>query len=203
MVVTTIFMAFKIQNEKIAVWQNEHFYLFWICVISIVLIYTLLFCKKHIARRFPINLILLVYASVCKTYVLSEFLYPGETKLVSDSIFHIFMLISFGFAGMTLYSLTRRTHILIHHGMLWGTISYLIAYTILFCYTHATYKFLILSMFVVPLLLLYVAVDTHMIIKAHRYGISADDYLVGYIILYIDFFTQFRHIKNLLCKKKR
>ena len=182
-------MAIKIAHGSIAIWQNDHFYLFWICVISIFCIYSLLFCKKYIARRFPGNLILMVYASVCKTYVLSEFLYPGETKLVSDSIFHIFMLISFGFAGMTLYSFTRRTHILIHHGLLWGTISYLIALTILLCYSNATYKFFIFSSLIVPLLLLYVAVDTHMIIKAHRYGISADDFLVGYIILYIDFFT--------------
>ena len=107
----------------------------------------------------------------------------------SDHIFHIFLLISSGFLGMMVYSMVRRTHILIHHGVLWGYLTYFIAAAVLFFHTQITYKLLIFTSFLVPVMLLYVAVDTHMIIKAHRYGVSADDHFAGYIILYIDFFT--------------
>ena len=90
---------------------------------------------------------------------------------------------------MMVYSLLRRTHILIHHGVLWGTLTYYIAVIGLFFNTQISYKLLLLTSFLVPIMLLYVAVDTHMIIKAHRYGVSTGDHFVGYIILYIDFFT--------------
>lgn len=54
----------------------------------------------------------------------------------------------------------------------------------------------------VVLSLLFVAIDTQMIMNDRKYGIGYDDYIVAALIIYMDFIRMFLEILRLFGEKK-
>ena len=62
---------------------------------------------------------------------------------------------------------------------------------------------LVYTCFGVILALVFVAIDTRIIIKDRNYGITQDDYIVAALILYLDVLRIFVHLLRLLGSRKR
>jgi FtsH-binding integral membrane protein len=60
----------------------------------------------------------------------------------------------------------------------------------------------IYSFFGTLMALIFVIIDTQMLLNNHKYGIGKDDYIRAALIIYIDFINIFMHLLRLLGKKK-
>ena len=118
------------------------------------------------------------------------------------SVFHVFVMTSASFVGMTLYALTTKHDISVYWSLASGASVCMLTFTILLFFINNKAVYLIYSMFGVILGLLFVAIDTRMIIKDRKYGIGLDDYVVGALLLYLDILQIFIHLLRLFGSRK-
>ena len=116
---------------------------------------------------FPLNLFVLGLVSLTEAYNISMLL--NDKLLVNVTIITIMWTSSL--FGMNVYALWKRTFILIHRGLLWGLFTLLVSAIILFICKPTFWPITLTCLFVLPLFLIYVALDTNLIIKTHRYGV--------------------------------
>ena len=112
------------------------------------------------------------------------------------------MITSAGFVGMSAYAILTKRNLLIHMGVLWGMVIVTLCLLILILFTAMPMLILMYSGIGVLFMLIFIAIDTQMIIKGRKYGIGCDDYIVGSLILYLDFLELFIHLLRLFGNKK-
>ena len=142
-----------------------------------------LICCKHVGRMVPINYVLLATITGCQSYLLSEIC--GE--YTPESVFLVFFIASVSFAAVTLYALFTKRDVTIHYSMMFGACACLLVVSILLLFTNFSGMLIFYSALGTIVTLLFVVVDTQMIINDKKYGIGYDDFIVAALVLYLDF----------------
>lgn len=117
-------------------------------------------------------------------------------------MFFVFSIASSGFVGMSTYAIFTKRDLLIHYAVLWGMVVVTFFLGILMIFFATPMLLMLYSGLMTLVMLIFIAVDTQMIVKGRKYGITHDDYIVGALILYLDFLELFLHLLRLLGDKK-
>jgi FtsH-binding integral membrane protein len=106
---------------------------------------------------------------------------------------------------MTVYSLCARRDVGVRGSILTGSFFAGAALgVVLTQYSNTGFLiYLAISCLFVFIGMTFVAIDTQMMLKERRYGISSDDYVVAALMLPIDFINVFTHICSVVRKKKK
>ena len=156
----------------------------------ILVIEILIFCVTSIARSSPANIILLAVFTLCFAYLIGFICYFYEPIAVVAALLLTFA----GFVGMTIYAFVTKTDLTIWWAWLFGISLAFIVLGLVFLFVYNQIAYLIYCMIGVILGLIYVAFDTQLIIGGKKYQISAEDFIVGAMILYIDFIMIFLYL---------
>lgn len=171
-------------------------WLYWVSFgITFAVLISLMCCHK-VARKVPINYILLFIFTVFESYMVASIsiFYAVESILIAVT------LTAGLFTGLTLFACFTKTDFTVCRGLVWGgAIIILFAVFLVFIYPS---RYILLGICVVILLLLciFVIYDTQQIANKGKYGLSVDDYIVGALLLYtvsdlfIDYAGYYHHL---------
>ena len=146
----------------------------------------------------PINYILLGFITFSEAYLLSMIC----AEYTPESVFQAFMLTTSAFVGTSIYAVTTKHDITIFYSIMWGSVFLFFGVMILMLFTSSPAIRLTYFFFGALFALFYVVIDTQMIMKNRKYGISYDDYIIGALILYLDFIQLFLEILRLFGDRK-
>ena len=88
---------------------------------------------------------------------------------------------------MSSYAVTTKHDITVYASMLWGMSACMLMFAIIMIFTASPLINMIYSFFGVGAALLYIIIDTQMIMNNRKYGIQHDDYIKAALMLYLDF----------------
>lgn len=116
----------------------------------------------------------------------------------------VFIVATSSFVGMTLYGLCAKRDVGVRGSILTGAFFGGAALgAVLTQFPKSEIIYLSVSCLFVFIGLTFVAIDTQMMLKERRWGISTDDYVVAALMLFIDFINVFTHICSVVRKKKK
>ena len=150
------------------------------------------------ARTVPTNFILLGIITLTESYLLSMI----TSQYTPESVFAVFVLTAAGFIGLSMYALHTQTDLVMYMGVVWGMSFVFLAMSIMFIFIRTPFLLMVLSAFGVMFSLIFIAVDTQMIISQRKYQVSHDDYIIGSLILYLDFIELFINLLRIFGDRK-
>ena len=140
-------------------------------------------CNKRLGRKVPLGYIILGLITWCQAYLLSLI----TAEYTAESVFVVFLISSVGFLAATVYALTTKVNIQIHYSMAFGAMASLLTVSILLIFTRVSGLLILYSFIGTLVTLLFVVIDTEIIINERKYGIGYDDFILAALLLYLDF----------------
>ena len=160
-----------------------------------------LICGRSIARKVPINFILLAIFTFAESYMVSYI----SSYYAADNSDTVIMagagtvLITF---ACTLYACTTKTDFTMMGGMIWClsmSLMMLALFSWIFAFNNFMYNAITaLCIFLFGIFLIY---DTQLIVGKGKHKLSLDDYIVGAMIIYLDIITIFLYLLQLLSRR--
>ena len=116
----------------------------------------------------------------------------------------VFIMTTSAFIGMTIYGFAARRDIGVKSSIISALLSALVALVIIMTqFKNSDIIYISFCSIFIFVAIVFVAIDTQMILKERRYGITQDDYVVATLVLVVDFFNIFTHTCKAIAKKKR
>jgi FtsH-binding integral membrane protein len=162
-------------------------------VLSIVLICAL-GCSKSLARKVPINYILLGLFTFCESWIVASLCSLYDPKLVVMAAFMTAGLV----ISLTVYACTTKTDFTLCGASLFILFACLIMFGIFAFLFADRIMYDIYCCLGVALFGVYLVFDTQMIMGGKTHQISMDDYVFAAIMLYIDILQLFIFILKFL-----
>jgi len=178
----------------------------WLWILALVMaVFTeiAIICCRHLARKVPINFMMLFFFTICEAYVLAATcVYYAATQ--PDVTLQAFMGTAMITLACTLYAFFTKRDM-----SLGGSMFFLLPMTLLFLFmmmfifglTGNVIGYDIIIALIVLILGIYIIVDTQMIVGKGRWKLSLDDYILGAMVLYVDIITVFLYLLALFAKK--
>lgn len=180
--------------------QTENFYLFWSAIGVYAICDLMLICQRHLSRQAPINYVILLLATLCQGWILS---FTTHTY-TPQSVFMVFIVATSAFLGMTLYGLCARKDVGVRLSILSGAVAGGVALGfVLTQFSESEIIYLAISCLFVFISLVFVCIDTQMMLKERHFGITPQDYIVGTLLLWVDFVNLFNAVYKAYKWKKR
>ena len=194
LLLTVIFVIVAHNSLSFNTFQIENIWLFYVClVISIICMYAL-GCYQKIARKVPLNYILLLVFTLCESYIVSFIAsrYDRDTVLIAASLTAAMTI------GLTLYAIFTKTDFTTCGGILMVCCVCLIFGGILSIFFHNKWLRLILAILGVILFGIYLVYDTQLVIGKNKNKYSIDDYIMAAMNLYIDIIQIFLYLLQIV-----
>ena len=172
-----------------------------VAAILIIITEIALLCCKGLARKVPVNYLLLLLFTCCEAYLVSAI-----CSAYSLSQPEIIIAAGAGTAMITLactaYAFTTKTDFTIMGGLMWVLMMTVLILTIatwVLRWNTFLYNFIIaICIFIFGIFLIF---DTQLIVCKGRHKLSLDDYIIGAMIIYLDIITIFLYLLELLAKR--
>ena len=161
--------------------------------INIVTLYALA-CYRNVARKVPLNYILLAIFTLTECYTISIItgLTDGMTVLMAGSLTAAVTV------SLTIYAFKTKTDFTTCGGFLFVCIAALIVGSIIGAIVRSKILNLVLCVLGVIIYGLYLIFDTQLLVGKNRHAFSIDDYIVAAMFLYIDIIQIFLYILQIL-----
>jgi FtsH-binding integral membrane protein len=181
-----------INDVRMFIQQNTA--LFWVSVIlSLILIIPLL-CFKNVAKKVPLNYILLISWTICEAYMVAVVCSIFEPNVVLIAAGCTLVVTG----AITIYACFAKEEFSFLGGFLSSSI------TLLFLFSLMVFFFpfmnTLLCIFGVFLYSLYLLFDTQMIIGRFDSELSVDDYILASLTIYLDIIQIFLYILQLVAR---
>jgi protein lifeguard len=164
-----------------------------------------LICARHLARKAPINYIILLIFTICEAYMLSSTcIYYAATS--PGTVMQAFIGTAMIVLACTGYAFTAKNDFTTKGAFVW-----ILAMTLMFCGLfflplfwatgHVGFWYnviLVLCVFILGILLIH---DTQLIVGKGRWRLGIDDYILGALILFVDIITILYYMLMLFGKK--
>jgi FtsH-binding integral membrane protein len=183
-------------------WWVVTYWGWWVAALMIAIFVEIaLICCRHLARKSPVNYILLAIFTICEAYSVSAtcIYYAAQSPWVVIEAFC-------GTAAITLactaYAFTTKNDFTYGGGFIWLIVTalmFMLIIMIITTFSYILYDLLIALM--VFLLGMFLIHDTQLIVGKGKWRLSMDDYIIGALILYIDIITIFLYLLALFGKK--
>jgi FtsH-binding integral membrane protein len=135
----------------------------------------------------------------CQSYLVSMIC----AEYSAESVFYVFLITSVTFFATTVYAFTTKINIEIHKSMFVGIAACSLLVSVLLIFTRIPGMLIFYSFLGTVITLLFIVIDTEMIINSHKYGITYDDYIVAALVLYLDFINLFLELLRLFGQPKK
>lgn len=194
LLITSIFCGFSTLSESFSAFQARNMWLFFLCLISSIVILCMLYCCRDMARKVPTNYILLFSFTFCESYIVSTI-----CGFTSGKIVMMAAVMTLGITvALTIYAMTTKTDFTVQ-----GSLIYIMGMALLlFCFfsyfTDNKVFHIIITLITIIFYGIYLVYDTQLIAGAHKYSLEIDDYIIGAMILYVDIITLFLELIRLL-----
>jgi FtsH-binding integral membrane protein len=177
----------------------------WVtCLLMAIFTEIAIICCRHLARKVPINFLMLLVFTACEAYTLSAtcVYYAAVQPGVALKAFCGTAMMSL---ACTLYAFTTRKDFTYGGGLMW-ILSFTLLFFVLillpiFSIEGNYIGYDILIAIIVGILGIYMIHDTQLIIGKGRWKLSLDDYILGAMVLYVDIITMFLYLLALFSKK--
>jgi protein lifeguard len=160
-----------------------------------------LICVRPLARKVPINFILLAIFTFAESYMVSYIssYYAADN---SDTVIMAGAGTVLITLACTLYACTTKTDFTMMGGMIWClsmSLMMLALFSWIFAFNNFMYNAITaLCIFLFGIFLIY---DTQLIVGKGKHKLSLDDYIVGAMIIYLDIITIFLYLLQLLGRR--
>ncbi|KAH8377252.1 hypothetical protein KR093_004490, partial [Drosophila rubida] len=203
-------------SEPAQEWLSEHFYILWIALGVFMIIVLILSCCQSVARKVPINYILLIVCTAAMSMIVSVSCVMFPPIKVSITLAGFYFLFTSQFS-------VRFPQVLMAVGITAGVV-FVLALFAMFAPCDFTgcgpylcvLLFVLLALGIVNIFIqdrtvawimaclgiaiysLYIVYDMQMMIGGHRNQYDEEDYIIAALSLYIDIVQLFMHILILL-----
>ena len=109
------------------------------------------------------------------------------SRYTVTSVFYVLCVTLAAMGGMTYYAVTTKQDITIFNSMAFGMSACMLMVAIILIFTASPFLNMVYAFFGVGAALLYIVIDTQLIMNNRKYGISYDDYIKAALMLYLDF----------------
>jgi len=160
-----------------------------------------LFCFRSIARRVPLNYILLFLFTIFESYCLFLVSACYEPQIVISA-----MVLTAAIAiGLTCYAMTTKSDFTMWGGCLFAALFLFVAFGILLAIFGIRTKFLYMVICLVGLFIysIYLVYDTQLTMGKGAYKYQIDEYVWAAVNLYIDIIEIFIYILRILGSSNR
>jgi FtsH-binding integral membrane protein len=160
--------------------------------------YLALACSKRAARRFPLNMVLLLLLTLAMGYMMGMIsaYYKIESVLIAVGI------TAFVCLGVTLFSFQTKYDFTSCGGILLVISLALFGFGIIAIFTYSRILYTIYAGLGAVAFSIFLAVDTQLIMGGKRHEISAEDHVFASIMLYLDIVYIFIFILQLLGQRE-
>lgn len=166
--------------------------LFWIAAsLSIILIIPLI-CFKSIARKVPMNYIVLITWTICEAYIVGCCCALYDPQVVIMAAFATLAIT----VSITLYAITTKKDFTFGGGMLFSGLCSLLLLTLfsfIFPFLHT-----LICVFGVLLYSMYLLYDTQLIFGKVGLEYDVDDYILAALNIYLDIIQIFLYILEII-----
>lgn len=185
-----IALAFQ---KDINLWLRDIGPLLWVCLGLSLVIGIILVCFKSIARRVPINYILLGVWTFCESFMVATIsaFYPPEIVFTAAAMTAAVTI------GLTIYACTTKTDFTYCGALLFALSAIMLCYLI-FAFAFGFYLNTLYCCFGVLVYSLYLIYDTQLIMGKFGHAFGIDDYVVAALNIYIDIIQIFLYILRIL-----
>jgi len=195
---TIIMSGLVMHSQKLQLFYARHSGLFIFLSILAVVIEIVLVCIKTIARKVPINYILLMSFTFCESAGVSFICMQYETKSVIFALFLTFGIV----LSLAIYSFTTKSDFTIMGSAICILGWALFGFGILSLFFKNEFMYNLYLVGGIILFSCYLIYDLQLIIGGKRCELSLDDYILAAMMLYIDIIVLFIKILELFGKKK-
>ena len=177
--------------------QNEYFWLYYVCIVVTIVTLYAIGCYKRVARSVPLNYSLLAVFTVCESYVVSALTaYYSSNDILIATLFTGIIVIA-----LTIYALTTNTDF-----TMWGGALFIFGFVLIFgsimsFFWRNNLISIALSMLWAVLFGLYLVYDTQLIVGNKENRFEIDDYVFAAISLYLDIIGLFLQMLSLVSNK--
>ena len=160
-----------------------------------------LFCSRTIAKRVPLNYILLLIFTLCESYALFFISACYEPQIVITAM----VLTAAIVLGITFYAMTTKSDFTMCGGCLFAILFLFIAFGILLAIFGIKNKIIYMFVCLVGLLIysIYLVYDTQITMGNHGFKYEIDEYVWAAVNLYIDIIEIFIYILRILGELKK
>ena len=158
--VSTLFVGFVLMNPEITKWQVQNMHVFYILMVIGLICQITLMCYKRIARKVPLNYIVMLILTFCESYMLSL----SCARYNPNDVFQIFILTAASFTAMSVYAIFTKKDLTIFGSIMSGASICMLTISFMMFFTATPLLRMVYSGLGVMLALLFVAVDTQMIL---------------------------------------
>ena len=185
--ITTLLTFAAHTNKELQDFMGENPWLHWVCWGFGVSLMCVLACCRKVARKVPINYIILFVFTGLWSYMVAGFtIYFEPSVVLAAAAFTMCM-----FIGLTALACFTKSENL---GYCWGIASVLgacIFPMIIFFIFFANYiMYILICLVIVVLTSIYIVYDTKMIMEQ----LDTDEYIIGALFLYVDLIQLFMYI---------
>lgn len=197
MSVTIAFIAWFIFHEPTKKYVQNNVGMYIAGYVIFLVLYFVLVCCTSVARKHPINLILLAIFTISLSYMVAVISSFHDTTIVL-ALFGMTLLISIGiigFASQTKYDFTK-----------WAGVLFAAAFTLFIFGLFAAILIptgymrglnVVYSGLGALLFMAFLAFDTQLIMGGKKYEISPEDYVFAAMMLYVDIIYIFLYLLSL------
>ena len=189
MIITTIVA------ESVRLFMIRNIALYYVCSILVICMLLSLFCFHGVLRKVPQNYIFLSVFTVLESYTVATLtcFYKPEYILYAAVLTCVM-----GFS-LSLYACFSRTDFTtIAAPLFWVSLGISLVAMILMIVIRSSFLVIILCWIFLILSALYLIVDTQLIMGGKYAQITLDDYIIGAMMLFIDFISIFVYILAIL-----
>lgn len=201
LMLTSIFIIFSFNETINNIYRTNSFLFITSAIFSLVIAISLI-CFSDIARKVPLNYILLTLWTLCEGYLVGcvSAYFTTESVLLAAALTITVTL------ALTVYAFTTKTDITYFGGLLFVLISIMLFLSIFFLifginsqtFPLAYTLYCVLGIFVYSIYLIY---DTQLLIGKFSISYSIDDYVLAVMMIYIDIIQIFLYILELLGRR--
>ncbi len=174
----------------------DNIWLFWTCLgISICVVIPLI-CCRNIARKVPLNYILLTIWTVCESYIVATCcsFYDRQT-VITAAVMTVAVTVS-----LTIYACTTKTDFTMYGGILFVGFCLLIFFGLfVWVFGQVLYTFFcVLGVLVYSIYLIY---DTQLVMGKFGNEYQIDDYIIAALMIYIDIIQIFLYLLQIFGRR--
>jgi len=194
LLMTVLFCIFSMSSKAFFEFQMQNIGLFFVCMISSIVILIVLYCFPYLARKVPNNYIMLFAFTFCESYIVSFICGISNPRIVLMAALMTFSMV----IALGLYALYTKTDFTMQGGLFFVLGCAFLMFCIFGMFTQNKIFHVILSVLGIILFGLYLIYDIQLIVGNKTVLLETDDYIIGALMLYTDIISIFIEILNLL-----
>jgi len=182
--VPTLLIILSVNVAGIRNFMRTHIELYYIAAVITIVMLLSLFCFQRILRKVPQNYIFLLVFTVLESYTVTTLTCFYEPRSILYAAILTFVMAF----SLTLYACFARTDLTrIGFALCWVSLGVSLAAIILMVIVRSHFILILCAWVFLIIAALYVIIDTQMILGGKHKELSVDDYVIGAMMLFIDF----------------